>query len=207
MSSIRPSILPSSYYPAYFKLDMNIGLHNMNPLAKALDDIFLNYHRLMAGELTKISPDSFEGPKVKEILSGLGLLSEELDLKQTQLLYKKRLELFKSRNRIQSIDALAKVYFDHFKIQKGWPYEATRIQGQQLYSFRLLEPKLDQKVIFIRTEINHPEKLLEEFKKNCELFLPSTFRVVIGGPKKVNNRPYINKIQLNLSTKLNSWRI
>jgi hypothetical protein len=207
MFLVRPSIRPSSYFPNYFKLDMNVGTIAVNPVVKALDNIMIDYYRHSNGRAYNMAPETYDLVKIQEILEGLGHKVDCLNEEQKRKLFLRRLEFNKHNNRIQSVSLMAKIFFDGAKVQKGWPYPIEKIGQNNVNKIRLLSPKREQRIIFVRADFQPDEELINEFKYNCSLFLPKYYNIVVGGPKKNIKRKGPTQLRINDQFKILTRRL
>lgn len=187
---LKDSRFPSHYYPGYFKMDLNLGLDSVSPLATALDEAFYEMSERFFENTWKIQPDVLNSINQVNLLKGYGFKCDHLNPKQILNFYKSLSELFTHRGALNSLEILSKIYFGDCEVRRGRPYPRQSF-ASGTDSFQLAEKKDLDHVVFIRLpDASKPEKI-EEFKFNAKTLIPTQFEIEVAVAVKA--QPHVHR--------------
>jgi hypothetical protein len=184
---------PSSYYPEYFKADIDLGGKHEFPFSTGLDHAlyqFLCSHFL---NLSMICEQGVEASFMKNFLLRTGFHLENLSEEQVRDLYYKRSDLFSLRGTLAGLDELAKIHFGQIHSHHGLPFKNQQIHEFQLTGNRISERSNTCRWITYRIESISDLRIVDTFLKNSELFLPRSIKIYIQMKKHETSIEDLNR--------------
>lgn len=179
---ITQNFYPSSYYPEYFKADIELGTEFEFRYSSELDSILHRFLISRFSHLDWIAGSQLSGEQARKTLNDLGFCVKGLSLHQINALYQSRFQLFQLRGTFAALDLLAQHYFTKFQSFQGLPLIKTRLGRIKLERVRLAQAD-DYRhwVTYVISGSVNPV-LKDSFLKSSELFRPQTFKIHLSTP-------------------------
>jgi hypothetical protein len=176
---IAQTFLPSSYYPEYFKADLELGTPHEFSFSSGLDLALHSFLGVRQNHLNQLSPSETYEPFISTFLEGIGLTLTGLSEEHLKGLYSNRIALFKLRGTQASLDLLANLHFGDSHSIRGLGFPQFRLNLYQLNAFRLTELPETGKWITYSINNNISPDLENTFLLNSRIFVPSHIKINI----------------------------
>jgi len=184
MSGRKPSILPSDYYPDYFKLDLGIGGPAAHPIAAALDEMLFQFSVLSHQQAYSLHPRFFDIDQQKRVLTLYGFVYEALGSSEITELFDLMPRLFETRGSLLALECLARLYFGNISVMRGRPTKRDRLTEGQAFPIEAIEPSDSQRCVFVQLSHHATVERAGEFRQNARLLIPSGFAVTVANPRE-----------------------
>jgi hypothetical protein len=175
-------MLPSKFYPDYFKLDFQVGGPQESELTRSVDTVCAGLSILGQKLGHSLKPHLFRESDVRRSLEYFGFATETLSSDESDAFFDSVIDIFKNRCSLHAIKRLANVYFANPQIRRGRPYPKGRMDEEGVHQLSLCESDDENTVVFVRLSTDCLVSRIDEFKRNCELIIPKGFSVEIAPP-------------------------
>jgi hypothetical protein len=185
----QPQIQPSSYYPDYFKSELELGTPHELPFSKALDQAIFRFLLNRLVQIHQLSPESLNEDFLKLHLHRFGFTLDHLCPQQVHQIYDSLSELFQLRGTLAGLDLLATCHFDEFDSFQGHPsFHRQDLNLVKLYPTRVGFNDHQKEWIHYRLKQSNSPLLIQTFIKNATLFLPKSMQVSVSSPQPIETR-------------------